>query len=114
MSILQVRDALKTVLPNDTHHLRAPTGLVKYIVWAEAMESEAQWSDNTMQYQSIIGNADYFTDIEFDGNVDKIQKALSDADIEFKLTGIEYIDETKRLNYTWQWTVLCELGDMYG
>lgn len=115
MSVLQVRDALLTVLPNATYHFRADEGSTKYIVWQEAVESEgSQWSDNTLMNQVIIGTAEYFTPDEYDPNVDKIQKAFSDADISFTLTGIEYIDETKSTHYTWQWSVICELGGFYG
>lgn len=114
MSVLQIRDALLTVLLNDTHHFRAPEGSTKYIVWQESAEADSEWADNTLDHQVITGLAEYFTPDEYDPNVDKIQKALSDADISFRLTDIEYIDETKSTHYTWQWSVICELGGFYG
>lgn len=114
MSILKVKTALETVLPNDTHHLRAPAGTVKYIVWAESGQIDDEWADNTLIHQTISGTADYYTNIEYDANADKIQVALSNADIVFSLIAVEYIDEHKRTHYTWQWSVICELGDLYG
>jgi hypothetical protein len=114
MSVLTVRDALLTVT-QDVYHFGAPEGLKKYIVWGETGPgSEDNWSDNRMQQQTISGLADYYTNVEYDADVDAIQQAFSDADISFGIIAIEHFNDTHSFHYQWRWEIICSFGDMYG
>jgi hypothetical protein len=78
----------------------------KYIVWAEDGQADSLWTDGRIQEQAIQGTIDYFTKTENDPNVDRIQNALDDADISFRLNSIQYEDETKYIHYEWVFEVI--------
>ena len=77
----------------------------KYIVWAEDGQGDSAWADGRMVNQAIQGTIDYFTKSENDPNFDAIQSALNDAGISFRLSSIQYEDETGFLHYEWIWEV---------
>lgn len=104
MTLNDVKNALLTVGPPVSHHaaFEQPN---KYIVWAEDNQSDAVWADGKMQEQAIQGTIDYFTKVENDPNVQKIQDALNDADISFQLNSIQYEDDTRFIHYEWTFEV---------
>lgn len=77
----------------------------KYIVWAEDGQSDALWAENRMQNQAIQGTIDYFTKSSNDANFDKIQNALNDAGVVFRLNSVQYETDTKFLHYEWTWEI---------
>lgn len=94
---------LSTGIP--VSHYSATKKSDKYIVWTEDGQSDALWADGKMVAQTIQGTIDYFTKSEYDRNVDKIQTALNDADIPFRLNSIQYEDDTGFIHYEWTWEV---------
>ena len=94
-----VKAALLTVT-EDVYHYEALKPEDRYIVWAEDGDNP-MYADDTMEHQAIQGTIDYFTSMEYDPNVDAIQKALKEARIASYLNSQLYDDETKMMNYQW-------------
>lgn len=104
MNLQTVKNAMLTVgVP--VSHYTATKKPDKYIVWAEDSQGEPLWADGRMIGQVIQGTIDYFTRTENDPNVDKIQHALTDVDISFRLNSIQYEDDTRFIHYEWVWEV---------
>ena len=99
-----VKDALLTVSENVGHY-EAIEKKDKYIVWAEDMEGESVHGDGKKVEQSIQGTIDYFTKEDEDPMADKIQEALTKADIPFRLSSVQYEEETGYIHYEWIWEV---------
>lgn len=105
MTLLNLRDALLTVT-NKAYHYEPPEGTSgSYIVWAEDGQADAVHGDNRMQTQALTGTVDYFTKTEYDANVQKIQKALSDAKIPWRLESVQYEDETGYIHHEFVWQI---------
>ena len=77
----------------------------QYIVWAEESESGANEGDNRRLNQTIQGTIDYFTKMDMDENVDKIQSLLNGAGISFYLSSVQFEEETGYIHYEWIWEV---------
>jgi len=108
MKLLDVGLALMTVgVP--VSHLEAYEQTDKYIVWAEDSQADSLWADGKMQEQAIQGTVDYFTRKELDPNVKKIQKALNDAGISWRLNSIQYETDTRFQHYEWVWEIPVEV-----
>lgn len=104
MNLSTIKNALLTVT-NNVGHYEALKKTDQYIVWAEDGEADSLWADGRMQEQTITGTVDYFTKMEYDPNVVKIQAALNDAEISFRLNSIQYEEDTKYLHYEWVWSL---------
>ena len=102
MTLLSFGAALASVVP-DCNHFTAIKKPDKYIVWAEDGQADAEHGDDRMVEQTLIGTIDYFTRMEFDPNVKKIQKALNDIGVGWRLNSIQYEDDTKYIHYEWVW-----------
>lgn len=104
MNLKKVRDALLTVgVP--VSHYAATKQPDKYIVWSEDSGAETVWADGALQEQTIQGSAHYFTKTEYDANVEKVQQALSDAGISFRMNSVQYEEDTKYIHHEWVWEV---------
>lgn len=100
----KVKTALLTVSENVWHY-EAMKKEDKYIVWAEDSESNELAGDNKKQQKSIQGTIDLFTKKENDSMIEKIQNALMQEKISFKLNSVQYEDETKYIHYEWLFEV---------
>ena len=92
-SINTILDRVKTALlavTDQVNHYEAFKKPDKYIVYAEDSEGDSVEADDKKETQSIQGTIDYFTLEDGDENVDRIQKALNDADISFYLNSVQY------------------------
>lgn len=105
MRLLDLRDLLLTITP-DTFHYYAHNKPDKYIVWAEDGESGSSNADDYKTYQVIQGTIDYFTKMEFDPNFDLIQDKLNSINISWKLSSIQYEEETGYIHYEWIWEMV--------
>ncbi len=105
MKLSDLRDALLQVLL-DVFHYKAWAKPDKYIVWAEDTQADANYADNHMTDQVIQGTIDYFTKTEFDSNFDLIQNKLNSIDIAWKLSSIQYEEETGYIHYEWIWEMV--------
>ena len=104
MQLADVKAALLTV----TSSVRKfdGTGMVcPYIVWGEDGQQDAVWANSRMQAQAITGTIDYFTALDLDPNCKKIQDALNDAGISFRLESVQYEPDTKKIHHEWVWSL---------
>ena len=100
-----VKTALLTVAQK-CYHYSAPQSITgPYIVWAEDNQADSAWADGRMDEQAIQGTIDYFTKTEYDANVKKIQDALNDAEISFRLNSVQHERETGYIHHEWVFTV---------
>ena len=105
MPLSDVPTALLTVGAPVSHYI-ASAKPDKYIVWAEDGEGNSESADNKKQIQVLTGTIDYFTKMEYDPNVGKIQDALNDAEISWKLNSVQYEELTKYIHYEWVFEVV--------
>lgn len=108
MTLLDLGHALMTVgVP--VYHLEAHEQTDQYIVYAEDGQADSLWADGRMQAQAIAGTVDYYTRAEFDKNIAKIQKALNDAGVSWRLESIQYEDDTQYQHHEWSFELPMEV-----
>lgn len=104
MGLQKVKQALLTVdVP--VYHYEAPGQEDRYLVWAEDAQGAALWADGRMENQAIQGAAHYFTRTEYDPTVEKIQAALRQGDLSWRLNSIQFEEDTGYTHYEWIWEV---------
>ena len=96
--------ALHDAMPVPMHHYGAHKPAVPYGVWAEDADVSPS-ADNVTSTQILSGTTDYYTQTEFDPNVDAIEAVFSGAAawIAAQLSSIQYEDDTGLLHYEWAW-----------
>lgn len=100
----RVRDALLTTgVP--VSHYQAVKKTDRYIVWAEDGWGDAVWGDGALAERAIQGTAHYFTRMEYDPTVERIEQALTEAGIPFRLGSIQFEEQTRYMHYEWIWEV---------
>jgi len=104
MSLNAIKNALLTVTDNVSHY-EAHQKTDQYIVWAEDNQADSVWADGKMQEQAIEGTIDYFTKMENDANVQKIQNALNNGHISWRLNSVQYEKDTRFIHYEWAFSV---------
>ena len=104
MSLNAIKEALLTVGP-PVYHYTAFEQPDEYIVWAEDNQADSVWADGRMQEQTIEGTIDYFTKTENDSNVQKIQNALNDGNVSWRLNSVQYETETHYIHFEWVFQV---------
>ncbi len=104
MTLQSLKTLLLTIGPPVFHYF-ASGQTDKYIIWAEDNQADAVWADGKMQEQVIEGTVDYFTKTENDTNVQKIQNALNNGQISWRLISVQYEEDTKYIHYEWAFQV---------
>jgi hypothetical protein len=105
MKLTDLRDLLLTI-GVDVFHYYATQQSDNYIVWAEDGEADSTNGDNQKTDQVIQGTIDYFTNKEFDPNVEAIQEKLNAAEISWRLNSIQYEEDTGYIHYEWVWELI--------
>lgn len=105
MTLETVKNALLSILTDVYHHTGPANKPDKYIVWAEDGAGEVVHADNAIVYQAIEGTVDYYTKAEDDPNFDRIQDAMTAAEIPFSLNSIQWEEETGFIHYEWVFTI---------
>lgn len=104
-TIKKVRDAVVSVgVP--TYHYFNPTPKGNFLTWAEDGWGDADFGDGQLDTAVIQGTVDYFTKNEYDATTEKIEDALSIADIPFQMESIQYEEDTGYVHYSWIWEVI--------
>ena len=75
-------------------------------IWAEDGEGASFRADRMEREQAITGSVDYFTEEEYDANVDKIQDALNSVCSNWSMNSVQYEEETDLIHYEWVFTVI--------
>lgn len=100
-----VRDTL-TAVSSNVYHYRRPANLAKAIIWQEDAEDGSFHTNNHLAEQQIHGTIDYWTPDEYDQTADDIQAALeSRSRIGWRLSSVQYEDETGLIHHEWDFWV---------
>lgn len=102
-----IGQALAEITDYCYHYWRsAPKGVKSYIIWAEDQEADSLNGNNRKLEQGLHGTVDYFTKVEYDTNVDKIQEALNNLEnVSWRINSVQYEDETTFIHYEWEFWV---------
>lgn len=108
MNVLKkVADALTSISDLRVYHYWRPEMNAPFCVWAEDGESSSLEANNHKREQAIGGAIDYFTKVEYDEQIDKIQHALNGVEgLGWKLNSVQYEEETNLIHYEWRFTVI--------
>ena len=101
-------DIIKNALLTVTQAVGHFTVLEKtppYIVWGEDGQGKSLWADGKMQEQVITGTIDLFTKSSREPMFEKIQQALSDAEVSFRWNSTQYEEDTGLYHHEWVWEV---------
>ena len=104
--LAKVGAALNAELPGIVFHYWRPVTSAPVCIWQEDGEGGSIRMDLKEREQAITGTVDYFTKDEFDGNADKIQKALNRVCSNWSINSVQYESETKLIHYEWEFTVI--------
>ncbi len=104
MTLTGLKNILLELTPYSFHY-KANAKPDRYIVWAEDSEGSSVYIDNRKQLQSIQGTIDYFTRTDNDPMVAALQNKLSVNEIPWKLSSVQYEEETGYIHYEWVWEV---------
>ena len=84
------------------HYRKPERTTFPYAIWTEYSEEGSLHANNVKRIQPLMITLDYFTQKEFDPEIDRIQNALNKAErIAFDLTDIQYEEETNVIHYSW-------------
>jgi hypothetical protein len=99
----RIGEALDTALPGlASHYYRKPASYPACI-WQEDGEGESFRADFREREQAIHGTVDYFTQTEYDPNIDVIQDVLNGIMHTWRIKSVQYEEETKLIHYEWEW-----------
>lgn len=103
MTLDDLKNLLLTVTPN-TYHYAAFEKPDQYIVWAEyganPLSADSRYPEKAFKLQ-----VDYFTKMEFDPNVAKIEAVLDTDEISYDCL-VDYEDDTGYIHHIWD----CEVA----
>lgn len=110
MILLKLNDTLRyfaavinKATPRAWHYRKPEREVFPYAIWTEYSEEGTLHANNAKKVQPLMIVLDYFTQEEFDPEIDKIQNTLNEADrIAFDLTDILYEEETNVIHYSWE------------
>lgn len=113
MTCLNLNDTLRyfagvlnKVTTRAWHYAKPERESFPYAIWTEYSEENSLPANNRKKVQPISITLDYFTQTEFDPEIDNIQNALNNAPrVQFELTDIQYEEETNVIHYTWSVSV---------
>lgn len=101
--------ALNGALPGLVFHYWRPDSY-PYLVWQEDMEGDSFNAGNHKEEQAIHCVAHYYTQTEYDPNIDVIQEVFNCLECPFRIESVQYEEETQLIHYTWEFEV-CEIGE---
>lgn len=113
-TIFDVRDALLSTKIPDVYHFKAPEQRPnKFIIWAETSVNFELDADDEPQMARPRGQIYYYTDTEYDSNVNDIIGALIDYGIGVTITNVGWDDMLRLIVYQIDWEVDCGAGEIY-
>ena len=69
-------------------------------------EQGAVWGDNEQQEQALTGQLHLFTRSAGGADMLAVQEALKQEDVSWRLSAVQYEQDTRLLHYTWIWSDL--------
>lgn len=104
-NLKHLRDVLKTTSAPVYHYTKPKSVKAPWVVWQEDGEAESFDSDNRKAEQQVHGTIDCYTLTEYDPLLDEIQEALNGAEIGWRLSSVQYEDETNLIHYEWEFNI---------
>lgn len=101
----KVGATLNKELGDIVFHYWRPVKSAPMCIWQEDGEKSFR-ADLREREQGITGTVDYFTQTEYDPNIDKVQTALNEACSNWNINSVQYEEETKLIHYEWTFTVI--------
>ena len=102
----KVGSSLNEQLSGIVYHYWRPVKTVPVCIWQEDGEGNSLHVDRIGREQAITGTVDYYTQSEYDANIDKIQTALDACASNWYINSVQYEPETKFIHYEWAFTVI--------
>lgn len=107
LKLKKIQDCLTSIDGLAVYHYWHPRLQAPYCIWAEDGEGDSLHANNHKAEQVISGTIDYFTKLEFDEMIEKIQEALNDLeDCGWELNSVQYEDETNLIHYEWSFEII--------
>ena len=103
--LVKVGVALNTQLGDIVYHYWRPVKTAPMCIWQEDGENSFR-ADTRSREQGITGTVDYYTQTEYDPNIDKVQTALNKVCSNWNINSVQYEEETKLIHYEWTFTVI--------
>lgn len=110
-ALKKVMNALTDIHGLRVYHYWREKMEAPFCVWAESGEGNLIQANNHKAEQAIDGYIDYFTRLEFDEMIDKIQQALNAVDgLGWKLNSVQFEEDTNLIHYEWRFSVIGQVG----
>lgn len=106
-TLTEIYEALNAISGLKVFHYAKPEKTkAPYLVWTETGEGDSFYADMKKAELVLQGDCDYFTQTEFDENIDAINDALNGiANLRWQILSVQYEDDTKLIHYQWQWEI---------
>lgn len=105
-----VKNALLTVTARVYRYTAISTPIFPYIVWADEFESDSLSGDGRKVAKVMEGSIDLYSKQADDPFIGKIEKALNDAGICFRLNSAQYEPATKVIHHEWVFEIETEVS----
>lgn len=107
LQLKKIRDALVSIDNLKVYHYWRTNIEPPYCIWQEDGEGDSFWDSNHQSEQVITGTIDYFTLIEFDNTVEKIQTVLNSIEnCGWKLNSVSYEEDTNFIHFEWNFEIV--------
>lgn len=100
-----VKNALLTVTQRVYRYTAIATPIFPYIVWADEMETNNLHGDGRKVAKVMEGSIDLYSKQADDPFIGKIEKALNDAGICFRMNSVQFEPITKVIHTEWVWNI---------
>ena len=109
MILSHIKNTLLTVTQRVYRYTAPATPVFPYIIWQDEMESDMFCGDGRKLFKTIEGSIDLYTKTADDSFIDKIEKALNDAGICFRLNSVQLEPTTRIIHHEWVWNIETEV-----
>ncbi len=107
LQLQKIRDALVSIDGLKVYHYWRPRLQAPFCVWEEDGEGDSLQANNHKAEQVITGTIDYFTQVEYDSTVEKIQGALNDLEnCGWNLSSVDYENDTNLYHFSWDFQII--------
>ena len=101
-----IANALTSIEGLRVYHYFRPQLEAPFCVWSEDGEGNSLQTSNHKAEQVITGTIDYYTQEEFDENIERIQTVLNQIEnFGWSINSVQYEDDTELIHYEWTWSI---------
>lgn len=106
MTLKDVRNIFKPVLPGKVFHYFASGQTGNYITWSEESKNDLINADDVVTDKKWQGTVDVFTKDEYDSITDQLETAMTKGNLYWKLNSTQYEKDTGYIHYEYVWEAL--------